>query len=399
MMYMRTFRWIFSALLALSLLACHRDHGDKQAKRTIIVYLAGDNSLNADMISNVDGMLAAMKRKDCHLIVYFDGRSTDPELFEIVPDGKAGGRKEPIASYPEENSSSPATLRRVIEEAITLYPADSYGLILGSHATGWLPAATRSNKAMDVSEGESVERPATRIAEETEKPATRTFGEDVESGGSQMGIREMAAAIPSGFEFIFFDACMMSSIEVLYELRHKTKYFIATPAEIVAAGFPYAEILPDLWGNVDDLQKACEFFYNLHDKQNRNEFATITLVNATELDALYAIVHEIFQGKRETIGALSTASQIFRYPLINITNNVYFDLREFVRHEATGLQSQQFEAQLEKVVIYKDITDPFYTTVIPDKSRACGISAYIPLNAWTTWNTEYFNLAWAGIFQ
>ena len=35
-------------------------------------------------------------------------------------------------------------------------------------------------------------------------------------------------------EFILFDACLMSSIEVLYDLRDKAKYVIASPAELPA---------------------------------------------------------------------------------------------------------------------------------------------------------------------
>jgi hypothetical protein len=192
----------------------------------------------------------------------------------------------------------------------------------------------------------------------------------------------------------------MSSIEVLYELHDKAKYFIVTPAEIRAEGFPYAEILPYFWGGVNDLQKACEYFYTLYDKGNHS-FASITLVNAAELDALYAIAHQVFQGRRNEASTIpATPQEIFRYPLINITNDIYFDLREFVKYMATGEQFRQFEAQLNKVVIYKDITNPFYITPVPDKSRACGISTYIPLAAWaTTENGEYDKLAWAGIYR
>jgi hypothetical protein len=380
-------RWILLAIAALSLVACRGEKEEKMAKRTIIAYLAGDNSLNGDMARNISDMMKGMKRKDCNLVVYFDGKDTVPELFAIVP-GKTTAEKRDVISYPEENSASPETLRRVLADAKTLYPAASYGLILGSHATGWLPANARITAA-SLSE---------RLEEQAgEKPRTRTFGEDRDNGGSlQMDIQEMADAIPEGFEFIFFDACMMSSIEVLYELRDKARYIVATPAEITAAGFPYAEILSLLWGDVNDLKKACEYFYNLN-----SSFATITLVSTAGLDGLYAIARQVFQGKKEEIAAIPASAfpgEIFKYPRINIPNDVYFDLREFVKYAGTGEQLRQFEEQLAKVVLYTDITNPFWTIPIPDKSRACGISTYIPRGAWATWNVEYFKLAWAGIY-
>ncbi|MDR2129845.1 MAG: hypothetical protein LBP56_01525 [Odoribacteraceae bacterium] len=390
----RNFRWIIScAVVALSLFACHDDGTDKRTRRTIIAYLAADNSLNNDMSRNIDDMMLGMKQKDCRLIVYFDGFSSPPELFEIVPVGRDTAERRHIVYYPEENSASPVTLRRVLEDARSYCPADSYGLVLGSHATGWLPANAKLTTASL----------AERLEEEgEEKPRTRAFGEDKNSGGAQMDVREMAAAIPEGFEFIFFDACMMSSIEVFHELRAKTRYIIAPAAEIVAAGFPYAAILPYLWGDVNDLQKACEYFYNLHDKNDKNHFATITLVNAAELDGLFAVTRQVLQGKKNEVAAIPATAfpaEIFKYPRINIPNDVYFDLREFIKYMATDDQFQRFESQLKKVVIYQNITNPFWTAAIPDKSRACGISSYIPRDTWATWNTGYFQLSWAGVYQ
>jgi hypothetical protein len=373
-------------ILLITLSACYDDNEEPRVRRTIIAYLAGDNSLNSYMKKNIADMQKSMKQKNGRLVVYFDGSNAEPELFEIVPTSKDTAKRVRIATYPEENSADPATMRRVLDEVKALYPADSYGLVLGSHATGWVP------KNASITAGAFADR---LEDDEDERPLTRTFGDDA---GAQMDAKAMAEAIPGGFEFIFFDACMMSSIEVLYELRGKTKYVIATPTEILAAGFPYEAILPDFWGNANDLQKACEYFYNMLDKNDRNYFASIALLNIEELDALYSIARGIFQGKKETVGTFP-ASAIFHYPLINIRNDVYFDLRDFAKYAATDEQLQQFDAQLAKVVLYQNITNPFYATPIPDKSRACGISTYIPLDAWPTWNLEYDKLSWAGIYQ
>jgi hypothetical protein len=342
------------------------------------------------MVKNIADMQQGMKRTDCRLVVYFDGSSTAPELFEIAPTRGDTVIKQNVISYPEENSGTPGTLRRVIEEAKALYPADSYGLILGSHATGWLPAGAKIS-ALSIAE---------RLEEE--RPLTRTFGEDKSSASAQMDVREMADAIPPGFEFIFFDACMMSAIEVIHELRDKTRYVIATPAEIVAEGFPYAAILSYFWGDVNDLKKACEYFYNLYDRNQKSFFASIALLDLAGLDELYTIAREVFSGKKDEVAAIPASAfpgTIFKYPRINIPSDVYFDLREFVKYMATDEQFRRFESQLEKVVVYQNITDPFWETSIPDKTRACGISTYIPREAWATWNTEYFKLSWSGIYQ
>lgn len=43
-------------------------------------------------------------------------------------------------------------------------------------------------------------------------------------------------------EYILFDDCYMSSLEVAYDLRHVTRHLIACPTEIMVYGMPYSHI-------------------------------------------------------------------------------------------------------------------------------------------------------------
>lgn len=52
-------------------------------------------------------------------------------------------------------------------------------------------------------------------------------------------------------EYILFDDCYMSSIEVAYELKDVTKYLIGSTSEMMAYGMPYAAIGEYLLGNPD----------------------------------------------------------------------------------------------------------------------------------------------------
>ena len=73
-----------------------------------------------------------------------------------------------------------------------------------------------------------------------------------------MDLPDLAEVLsPYRFDYILFDACFMGSVEVLYELRHSARYFIASPAEILADGFPYHLILPYLIGKLE-LEKVAQ---------------------------------------------------------------------------------------------------------------------------------------------
>jgi len=77
-------------------------------------------------------------------------------------------------------------MKQVLNDIIQMYPAQEYGLILWSHGTSWLPAGS----------------------------SLRSFGED---SGEQMNIPDLAENLPIKFDFILFDACLMVSVEVVYD--------------------------------------------------------------------------------------------------------------------------------------------------------------------------------------
>lgn len=103
-------------------------------------------------------------------------------------------------------SASGEVLHSVIHDAITAFPAMEYGLILWSHGTGWLPEGVFDT------------------LKHGNRSKFRSFGFD---SGKEMKITELAENLPVKFEFIIFDACLMSNIETLYELRNAANYIIA----------------------------------------------------------------------------------------------------------------------------------------------------------------------------
>ena len=163
-----------------------------QAERTIIVYMAADNDLSADALADIEEMKCGFIDNDVHLIVFLDMTKTLPYLLEITT-----GSGNIVKTYSEINSASASQMHEVLNDIINLYPAHSYGLILWSHGTTWLPSNTQ----------------------------LRSFGID---HGSEMNILALSLALPVHFDFLLFDACLMGAVEVAYELQDKTNYIIAS---------------------------------------------------------------------------------------------------------------------------------------------------------------------------
>lgn len=367
------------------LVSCEKsDPVEPDPNRTVLVYMAADNSLSSDSDANIEQMLEGMKNKAGRLVIYLDPAYDVPHLMTIK------GGKNPVVdtleTYPEENSASVEVLSRVIGDTRRLFSSQSYGLILWSHGMGWLPESYKFNNYRSF----KVER-RTPLR-------TKYFGEDRRpgnaSGTSYIDIKQLSGAITGKFDFILFDACFMSSIEVLYELRERADYFIASPAEIISDGFPYEQICPYLWGDVEDMKKICISFFNYYnthpDPTNAGwQSATVALVKSDELEGLMASARDALKGRTDFQGL-----NVWRYPLSYYTlPNVFYDLGDYINAVADDSGKAAFQKQLNKAVIYKAATPKFFGATIP-ADKYSGLSTYIPLSQWSNMNTTYFELEW-----
>ena len=189
---------IFSGIFFVS---CEKDENTSVVtsnKHVILLYLGGDNNLSSETYQKIEAIRQGWKGSaDKKLLIYTDSADTTPSLIEIATENGQNIKKT-IYNYNEENSASKETLSRVIKEVTSLYPSSSYGLIIFSHASGWLPQATLTS-------------PRSIIMDKKH----------------EMELVDFAQAIPDNtFEYIIFEACFMAGIEVAYELKEKTNYIL-----------------------------------------------------------------------------------------------------------------------------------------------------------------------------
>lgn len=392
---MTRFLVLYSFVFIYLFTGCSKDDDPVvPASRTLLVYMAADNSLDRDVAYSLKQMKQAINYHDGNLIVYIDRLKEPPRLIRIQPTDTVG-IEVLLKTYEEENSASKETFSRVVRETKELFPSSSYGLILWSHGLGWVPGNHSSAYA-------AMNRTGVR-----EFPRTKYIGVDDTGGRKFLEIPDLAAAIQDhAFDFILFDACLMSSIETFYELRNKCDYFIAAPTEILAepgsdaSGMPYHKMLHYLYGTSDDLRRACEIYCNHYDeKDGLLRSATIALIKSAELEELYGITRRMLSGKQELVAAMNTSS-LQGYATSGVPR-VFFDFSDFISQLqfVSAEDKTAFRQQMDKVVVYKNTTDRFIDFTI-DKSRFSGVSTYVPRNVWKN-NKEYafyFQLEWAGVY-
>ena len=263
---------VFFALVALTGMSCsHDDDSDpapepwttEKAERTVLVYMAGENNLTVYngyryLQHDFNEMLEASRflTDTQRLLVFVDSLSGN--VSDDIPKGTPiivelhGGRVYPVKRYPTEfYSCDPKRFHEVLKTMIDTADAESYGLVLWGHASGWLVS------------NDTIADPI--------RGGQRAYGLDYGTDGklgdpkwmniTQMaraleGLRKDTVANPIQFEFIFSDCCNMMCAEVGYELRKATKYLIGSPAEIPGDGAPYQKIIPEMYKNGEALYKG-----------------------------------------------------------------------------------------------------------------------------------------------
>ncbi len=367
-------------LLLLTAFSCSKDPKVEPVVpkgRTILVYVALDNSLSSEMVDVHASLMQGWKNssKEGSLILFADSRGDEKPLLIQIKEHKGVVIADTLLRYDNDNSASPELLSRVIADTKLIAPGDSYGLLLFSHATGWLPAKAFSNPG------------AWGIAvANSEVPTLQSIFED---NGREMEFADFAAAIPDGmFEFIASEMCFMSSVETAYALRNKTKYLLAAAPEVLSPGFEpiYKTSLDLLFKPTPDLEGfALKFFDYFNGLQGAYQSAAISVVKTSEMQALANYTSKI--------NLALTQDQIDKVQIYdrNGRPNVFFDFRDYVAQTATTKEMEQLDVLLDKAVIFKRSTPKLINIYIPKHS---GLSVYIPQAGLPRLNKAYEDTEW-----
>lgn len=330
---------------------------------TVIVYMAASNNLEEYAKKNINQMEEGLKEAGYNLLVYLNTKSGPPEVLKISHDTNPEINSEAVITYPNQNSSDPQVLKKVLTDIKERYPSDSYGLILWSHASSWMPPGSR--------------------------PTTLSFGED---GGEEMDLLDLEEALPGRFEYIVFDACSMASVEVVYQLKEKTDYILASPTETLASGMPYHIVIPHFFEGKAGLEQVADKYVDYYSQQDGlRRSATVSLIDTRELPGLAARSKEVLEGATFADPDYSR-DEVQRLDFESPPATESYDFLHFFQQNLPAESLQPLTAQLEKTVLFKHTTSEFLGEPIEAFS---GLSCYIPHRDDDYLNDYYKTLEWS----
>jgi hypothetical protein len=237
---------------------------------TVMVYLAGDNELNDDMITALQGLQALAGNPGCNIFAYY--ATTNLPLESVLYDFRV--RKDPdhlkcyetqclgsVAASTLGNSADIRSLIRFVKGCREEVQTDHNVLILSGHSDAFL--------------GRSL------LQDETSLKVMK-FSELREA------LQRIKVNLNKRLDILGFDSCAMGMVEIAFELRRFAQVLITPQDFTPSSGWNYKEMLGSLAGPnpVEDPVVHARHFVNeyIHDQTDFTVGGRSVEISACRLD-------------------------------------------------------------------------------------------------------------------
>ena len=335
--------------------------------KTIFVYMPWsaarnneERSLYNNFLQNIKDIEAAIEAEKGlgrnKLMVFIATSANSAVLMEVKYAANGTCQHDTLQRYDQHNMPAYTTtngLASIFNEVKAQAKAKQYALIVGCHGTGWL-----------FSEGKSRAR-------------TRYFGGT--DHYFQTNIPTLAAAIEQAkmpMQFVMFDDCYMSNIEVAYEMRHATNYLIGCCSEILAYGMPYKNIWKYLIQQKPNYQAVVNEFHKFYSNYQW-PYGNIGVTDCSKVDEVVARMKTINAAAANKANLIDW-EDVQR--LDGYEKTIFFDMGDYVNKICTTPETQvlarDLHTALAQLVPYKSTTPYIYTALGELNYNTIRVNAY-----------------------
>lgn len=313
--------------------------------RTVIVFMPWSTNMKPYFDDNIISWQKSISEgilHDEHVIVCISTSSTKGLLIELKQQGGECLR-DTLCRIEYADFTKTENITRMLVDVSRDFPAMHYGLVVGGHGMAWIPSSSDAKRAPYHSGYGAC-------------PLTRWFGGLTPD--SQIEISSFAEGIRMAglhMDYILFDDCFMSSVEVAYELREVTDYLVACPSEIMIVGFPYHLCAKYLVGNVD-YASLCETFIDFY-QSYFVPYGTVAVTDCRVLDELASSVRNMHQN-----GLLTKNDTIRIQQMDGYSPHLFYDLGDTydkLCNDSAALA--YFHGLLQRAVPFKANTRYYYS--------------------------------------
>lgn len=380
-------------------------------KWTILVYLAGDNNLDEDGVRDIAEMAKVGSTTDINIVAQFDRAGTaGTQRFYITKGG--GYEKDSIANLGETNTGDPKVLIDFLKWGIKTYPAERYMAVLWNHGSGWNEDEVY-DKALNLSPDKDTIKPTLkRVFREKrirktmfstsleeilkQNPADRGILYDDESkdfldnAEMKKSLAEPAKLIPGKrFDIIGFDACLMNTMEVAFQLKDTAKVIVGSEETEPGAGWPYDLALgalaekPDM--NAEEFGKVIvDSYITSYDLGDNSEPVTASAVNLDKITPAMTCINNLAAALKKNIMDRDTFYNVLQTgeTVQKFYYQTYKDIYDFARILKESSKVKEIQDSAASVMDVLESAESNFVisskTLTSNMANAHGVSIYFP---------------------
>ena len=197
-----------------------RSRGLSAKQWTMLAYIAGDNNLSDNGLDDIQEMCDMGASRAAHVGVQIDtkGEHDGAIRYEITPPDPTGvAHRVVIERLPEPDSGNPEVLYEFLQWGLRRYPARRRLVVVWNHGAGFRTA--RRDIAFD------------------------DYGSSLDMTELQHALRRAGLGPRNKLAILGFDACLMSMLEIVYQLRNETEFIVGSQQTEPGDGWPYDQVL------------------------------------------------------------------------------------------------------------------------------------------------------------
>ena len=297
--------------------------------------------------------------------------------------------EDDLVTYSSMGASE--TLQSFLQWGFDNFPADKYSLILWNHGG-----------ALDGCCFDDIKSSDSLTADEVDEAVTKA---------------KRASGVADNLEFITYDACLMSVLEIAEMNSHNFNYMLSSQEVEGGLGYNYDAWLPDLYANPDIytptlLEKIGDTFLEEEksfgmDDQTQSAYDLTKMASFKEtFEAFASALSGIISSSNKWTTFTNAANGALRFGYDSSYGYAYdvYDMKGVLNRMKTAngspyssitTQIDNLIDAIDELVVYNAFDEDSYTTKLP-----CGINMFIPTSGWnykSTYNkqsnfTNWYNL-------
>lgn len=306
-------KWTHKILFFITQLICFTSHlhavraqgsaSTHEAEWTVMIYAQADSILNSFAMKNFQAMSTVGSNENLNIVVQWNQpKKRGIWRYKIEKNKMDIVDAQPRARRPKFAEDLVDFVRFTTKN----YPARKHALILWNHGLGIMDPEWNKLQQYSVNPAALNRTPRAQIDGITKgilfDIPNRTY---LNNQGLTHALSEATKIIGKKFELLGMDACLMSMLEVHYQVKDFAKFLVSSEEVELAQGWHYKLFLDLLANNEvegEDLAKSIVSTFE-HFYRKKTKFYTQSATNLSSIEA-------IKQNLDDTVNALSLCKEI-----------------------------------------------------------------------------------------